>query len=205
MCVSPLFRSIRQYSSCIIFHSLRSSTLASPFSTRFALDLCDRSSHTRSSPQNPLLIVVQYIESPLIELSFFTKVIQILSYTILATAFLLFSDGISRTTKSRRAFYLPKIALMTVYFALSVAFELLNVPSMVGIDRSPILATYNWSKPLKHLNFGIGVALLIVSCWIGVYFFTNVYNTQKVLDELPYLEYRYQHLSYRFFILHSTR
>ena len=154
--------------------------------------------------QNPVLIVAQFTESPSIDLAVATKCSQIFSSALLGWVFLLFSDGMAFHSKTPFQFYFPKTLLMLLYLCASLVFELLSTPIFVNTKyRSPLLSTYNWSDEMKLVDLYLGAFLLILSLLMGISFILNMHRTIRTLNNLPYLEFRYQHLSYRFYFFHS--
>ncbi|GMH51830.1 hypothetical protein TL16_g01096 [Triparma laevis f. inornata] len=155
--------------------------------------------------QNPVLLFAQYEESPSIALAVATKCNMVVAYSLLGWVFLCFADGVSRSLKTAKEFYLSKTVLLSLYLVLSLAFELIATPVFGGLtsDRSPLLSTYNWSQVTKVADLSIGLSLIMLNAVIMVVFWRCVLNSYRLLSSLPYIEYRYVHLSYRFYFVHS--
>ena len=155
--------------------------------------------------QNPVLLFAQYQQSPSISLAVATKCNMVVAYSLLGWVFLCFADGVSRSLKTAKEFYLLKTVLLSLYLFLSLAFELIATPLFGGLtsDRSPLLSTYNWSEVTKAADLTIGLSLIILNAVIMIVFWRCVFNSYRLLSTLPYIEYRYVHLSYRFYFVHS--
>ena len=148
--------------------------------------------------QNPIWAVAQFLPEGAEQLALAAETCQLLGECLILFVLLCLADGLRPVAKGP-PFYAAKAAVCAGIFAAGEAIQLFALPSLFGREERSFLAAEGWPGDLKRAY--VATILAYFALLLAYLLMTALYvlRTGRHNQRIPYLENRYQQLSFRFF------
>ena len=159
--------------------------------------------------QNPVSIVINFYDNPTPEAAFGSFILDYMGAAGQFVIWLLFADGVYREFRGIYLFYIPKIIIGIVIFAVALSLLIYEFPKVnptipASNQHTPLEAVYNWPDELTQKYIVLSIMYLcLLWLWVLIWFYT-LFNSRRTLLKLPYMSTRYVQLSFRYVFIQAA-